>query len=213
VTKRRVLALMISVTIMILAACNRSGPPIVQADTTTATPAATSPPPITLEAGISIPVRLAETLDTRRNRSGDQFTATLDEPLVSGDRVIVPKGTRFAGHITEARPSGRFRGRGVMALTLDSFELNGSTYPLRGSNSTRWSGAHKKRNWVWIGGGSGTGATIGAAAGGGVGALIGAGAGAAAGTVGAVVTGRRQVELPIETRITFKLRSPLVLAS
>jgi hypothetical protein len=209
VTKRRVLALMILVAMVALAACNSSGPPAVQADTTT--PVGTSPP-ITLEAGASIPVRLAETLDTRRNRGGDHFTAILDEPLVSGDRVIVPKGTQFAGHITEARPSGRFKGRGVMALALDSFELNGSTYQLHSSNSARWSAAHKKRNWLWIGSGSGGGATIGALAGGGVGALIGAGAGAAAGTIGAVVTGRRQVELPIETRITFKLRSPLMIA-
>jgi hypothetical protein len=166
----------------------------------------------TLDAGMAIPVRLQETLDTRRNRAGDRFTATLDEPLVSGDRVIVPKGTLFSGHITQASSSGRFKGHAVLALTLDSFQVNGQTYHVRSTSSLRQSRGHKKRNWLWTGGGAGGGAAIGAAAGGGAGALIGAGAGAAAGTVGAAITGKRQVQLPTETRITFKLRSPIELA-
>ena len=68
---------------------------------------------------------------------------------------------------------------------------------------------HRKRNLVLIAGGAGTGATIGAIAGGGVGSLIGAGAGAAAGTTGALITGRRNLHLAPETRVSFALRQPL----
>jgi hypothetical protein len=151
-------------------------------------------------------VRLDEAIDTRRNRAGDRFTATLYEPLVSGDRVVVPKGTRFSGHVTEAKSSGRFRGRAVLGLSLDSMDLNGRTFEIN-SAASRVSRGHKKRNWAWIGGTSGGGALIGAAAGGGPAALIGAGAGAAAGTVGAAFTGKRQIDLPVESRVTFILRS------
>jgi hypothetical protein len=211
---KQVLVVTICVGLAGLSACNRNGSPVVQANANPA-PTVAPPPTFTLDAGAQIPVRLQETLDTRRNRAGDQFTAVLDAPLVSGDQVgaqvIVPKGTPFYGHITQAAPSGRFKGRAVMALTLDSFQLNGQTYPVTSTSTERVSRGHKKRNWLWIGGGAGGGAAIGAAAGGPA-ALIGAGAGAAAGTVGAAITGKRQVELPTETRITFKLLSAVQIS-
>src|SRR5262249_54946862 len=124
-----------------------------------------------LPAGTSFRVRLQETLDTRRNRAGDRFTAVLDEPLVEGNRVVVPKGTAFAGHITAAKSSGRFKGRAVMALRLDSFNLNGRMHQIRSNSSSSVSAGHKKHHFAWIGGGSGGGALIGGAAAGGFGAL------------------------------------------
>jgi hypothetical protein len=56
-----------------------------------------------------------------------------------------------------------------------------------------------------VGGGAGGGALIGGLAGGGKGALIGGLIGAAAGTGGAGLTGNRDITLPAETRLTFKL--------
>src|SRR5882762_10121408 len=84
----------------------------------------------TIPPGTSVRVRLLETLDTNRNRAGDRFTASLDEPVVSGDRVVLPKGTTFHGRIVESKPSGRFKGRAVMSLRLDSFTLNGRSYEI-----------------------------------------------------------------------------------
>lgn len=170
------------------------------------------PPPITLPAGSSVRVRLNRTLDTRTDRLGERFTATLDEPLVSGDRVAVPKGTEFDGHIVGLRHAGRFKGRAMLSLQLDSFTLNGETYDVMSNDATRVSRGHKKRNWLWIGGGSGGGAAIGALAGGGAGALIGAGAGAGAGVVGAAITGEKHVTLPAETPVRFTLRSSVEVA-
>jgi len=160
-----------------------------------------------LVPGSTVRVRLLQTVDTERNRAGDRFLATLDEPLVSGDRVIVPKGTKFSGHITESKRSGRVKGRAMLALSLDSFEMNGRTYLVRTSPAARVSGGHKKRNWLWLGGGSAGGALIGAAASGGTGALIGGGAGAAAGTVGMLFTGRKDVRLPVEAAVTFTIQA------
>jgi hypothetical protein len=166
---------------------------------------------LTIPEGTSFRVRLQEALDTRRNRAGDQFTASLDEPLVDGDHVVVPKGTNFTGHIVTSKSSGRFKGRAVLALKLDSFTMGGQTYGIESNNSSRVSAGHKKHHLLWIGGGSGGGAAIGAIAAGGTGALIGAGAGAAAGTVGSAITGRRQVSLPAETSLRFKLESTVNL--
>ena len=168
---------------------------------------------LVLAPGTTVRVRLAQTIDTKRNRAGDRFSATLDEPLVVGDRVAVPRGTPFEGHVVTSNESGRFKGRAALALRLDSFSLRGVTYDVNTNRPTRVSRGHKKRNWLWIGGGSGGGAAIGAVAGGGAGALIGAGAGAAAGTVGAAFTGKRHVTLPVESPVTFALQAPVAIGS
>src|SRR5262249_7162822 len=151
---------------------------------------------IAIPSGTPIRVRLNQMLDTRRNRSGDRFTASLVEPVVEVGRVGVPKAGVFTGHVTTSTRSGRMKGRAVMGLTLDSFTVKGVTYPVITSRTGRVSARHKKRNMVLIGGGSGLGALIGGLAGGAKGALIGAGAGGAAGTAGAAATGKKEVTLP-----------------
>lgn len=169
------------------------------------------PAAVTIPAGTRIRVRLGETLDTKHVRAGEGFVAHLAEPIVDGDRVLVPKGAVFHGHVVEARSSGRFKGRAYLGVTLDSFQLHGATYEIATGSDVRSSSSHKKRNMVLMGGGSGVGAAIGAIAGGGVGALIGAGAGAAAGTTGAFITGKKNVKLPAETPLVFSLRAPVTI--
>jgi hypothetical protein len=166
-----------------------------------------------IPAGTHIHVRLNQRLDTRHNRAGDQFQATLTTPVAVGGHVVVPQGTPFVGRVVHAKPSGRLRGRAVLELALESFELRGAAYRIATKVSYRASGAHKKRNLALIGGGSGFGAAVGAIAGGGAGALIGAGAGAAAGTTSALITGRKNVRLPAETPLVFSLRSDVSLTS
>jgi len=160
-----------------------------------------------IPSGTPLHVRVDEAIDTRRNRAGDQFSATLSEPIEVDGRIVVPEGTEFAGHVTTAGASGRLKGRAFIGLRLDSFRLNGREYPVQTSSVERVSASHKKRNALLIGGGAGLGAAIGALAGGGKGALIGAGAGAGAGTAGAAATGRRQVGIGAETPLRFTLRS------
>jgi hypothetical protein len=60
-----------------------------------------------------------------------------------------------------------------------------------------------------VGGGAGLGALIGGLAGGGKGAAIGAIAGAGAGTAGTAYTGNKDVVLPAESAVSFKLEQPL----
>src|SRR5450759_1431559 len=160
-----------------------------------------------IPSGTLLHVRVDEAIDTRRNRAGDQFSATLSEPIEVDGRTMVPAGTEFSGHVATAGASGRLKGRAFIGLRLDSFRLNGREYPVQTTSVERVSASHKKRNALLIGGGAGLGAAIGALAGGGKGALIGAGAGAGAGTAGAAVTGRRQVGIGAETSLRFTLRS------
>ncbi len=164
-----------------------------------------------LPRGITLRVRLNQSVDTRRNPAGTRFEASLAQPLIHNGATLLPRGTRFTGHVVESKPSGRLKGRAVLSLTLDSVLWNGAAHPISTGDATRVSARHRKRNLMLIGGGAGTGATIGAIAGGGVGAAIGAAAGSVAGTATALVTGKKNVHLAPETVVAFALRSPVRL--
>jgi hypothetical protein len=212
---------------ILLAGCSRTNPPVYAEAPATkpverTQPAVAAPSPfgsepaatragLVVPKGIALHVRIDESVNTQRNRAGDQFQASLAEPLMLNGRTLLPKGTPFVGHVTESKASGRLEGRAEIALTLDSFRLEGKDYRIQTSRIDRVSASHKKRNFALIGGGSGLGAMIGAIAGGGKGALIGAGAGAAAGTAGAVATGKREVGVPAESLLTFSLQAPVEL--
>jgi hypothetical protein len=172
-------------------------------------PTLNSPPSLQLQSGAALQVRLNRSLSTAQNRAGDRFTATLVEPVVLEGRTVFHKGSQVTGMVEESAPSGRFKGRAHLMLALESIQVDGHALALATSVKTRSGQRHLKRNALWIGGGSGTGALIGGLAGGPVGMVVGAGAGAAAGLAGALVTGRKQVSLPAETLLTFRLRAPV----
>jgi hypothetical protein len=101
---------------------------------------------LVLEPGTNVHVRLAQTIDTKRNRTGERFSATLDQPILIGKRVAVPRGTPFEGHVVMSAEAGRFKGRAALALRLDSFSLNGVRYDVNTNRLVRVSKGHKKRN-------------------------------------------------------------------
>jgi hypothetical protein len=166
---------------------------------------------ISIPRGSKLRVRVDEPLNTRRNRAGDAFHATLTDPVEVEGRTVLPAGTVFTGHVTTADESGRLEGRAVLGITLDSFRREGAEYRIQTDRVVRESASHAKRNVGFIGGGAGLGAVIGAIAGSGKGAAVGALAGGAAGTAGAAATGKMEVGLPAEALLTFSLAAPVTL--
>jgi hypothetical protein len=171
------------------------------------------PPPVTFRvpAGAVLRVRNVEALSTSANVPGDRFEGTLASAVVRDGDVLLPRGAKVFGRVTDARPSGRLRGRAVLRVTLDTVEVNGILHRIETGTVERLSAAHKKRNVTLIGGGAGVGALVGALAGGGKGAAIGAAAGAGAGTAGAALTGVKHVRIPPESVLSFTLRTALVV--
>ena len=203
------LVLFAAVLLAASVACKRQGQ-----DASTSQPAAAPqpPPPIEIPAGTMVEARIDQTLSTRRSHVGQRFHASLAAPLMVDGQQVIPLGAPIEGTVTMCKASGRFKGRGEIAIRLDTIEYNGQQVPIQTSLDAKRSGAHKKADILFIGGGAGTGAVIGAVAGGGAGAAIGAGAGAGAGLVGAVITGKKQVVIPAEMVFTFHLTSQLELA-
>jgi hypothetical protein len=168
-------------------------------------------PELTIPEGTPVEVRLTDSLGSARSVEGQSFAATLDAPIVVGDAVVVPRGANVRGRVLYARRSGRLRGPAELTITLTSLDLRGREYAIVTAHKG-WRGrSYKKRNFAWIGGGAGAGSLVGVAAGGGIGAAIGAGVGAGGGTVTALVTGRKNIVLPSETRVYFVLRRPITI--
>lgn len=167
------------------------------------------PPPIVVPANTSITVVLDQTIGSKVSTSGQTFAATVHAPVDIDGVVAIPKGARATGIVKEAKSAGRFKGGAVLALSLTSVKINGTDYEIKTSAPTMASKGKGKRSAVMVGGGAGGGALIGGLAGGGKGALIGGLIGAGAGTAGAGLTGNREITLPAETALTFKLLQPI----
>jgi hypothetical protein len=168
-----------------------------------------SPKPIVIPAGTEIEVTADQSVSSKDSNSGDHFDASLAEPVVVGDKVVIPKGAKATGTVMDAKSAGRFKGNAAITVTLSSVRVNGEEYELKTTEVTESGKGRGKRTAVGAGGGAVVGALIGGLAGGGKGAAIGAGAGAGAGTAGTALTGNRDVTIGAETRLRFKLRDHL----
>ena len=189
-----------------------SSSPSSDSGASSAKPVREAPPrprPIVVPAETVISVVLDEPVGSKISTPGQTFTATVREPIEADGRVAIPKGARATGIVKDAKPAGRFKGGAALELTLTSIEVNGTNHEVHTTAPTEVSKGKGKRTAAMVGGGAGGGALIGGLAGGGKGALIGGLIGAAAGTGGAGLTGNRDITLPAETPITFKLVDPL----
>jgi hypothetical protein len=167
------------------------------------------PQPIVVPADTTISVVLDEAVGSKISTTGQTFTATVKAPVEVDGRMAIPKGARASGIVKDAKAAGRFKGGAVLELALTSVTLGDKDYEIQTSARTVTTKGKGKRTAAMVGGGAGGGAAIGAVAGGGKGAAIGALIGAAAGTGGAGLTGNRDITLPAETALSFKLLQPL----
>ena len=167
----------------------------------------TPPPPavVNLPEGTDIRVRLDQELGSQISHSGDAFSATVSDDVMVNGEVVIPKEARADGTVTDAKPLGRFKGGAMLSIKLDRVHTRWGTYAVQTSSISRAEKGKGKRTGAMIGGGAGLGALIGGLAGGGKGAVIGALAGGGAGTAGSAFTGNKQIVLPAETLLTFKL--------
>jgi hypothetical protein len=159
-----------------------------------------------LPAGTVITVKLTNAVGSKLSQTGQRFSATVAEPVQVNGRVAIPAGAPAEGVVSEAEPLGRFKGGALLRLRLES----AGGFPVQAS-LTRSEKGKGKRSAVMIGGGAGLGALIGGLAGGGKGAAIGAAAGAGAGTGGAAFTGNKEIVIPAESAVAFKLSQPATL--
>jgi hypothetical protein len=179
---------------------------------TTATAPPPRPKPIVVPAGTVLTIRTAQPLSSKTAQTGTSFAGNVATPISLEGKLVIPSGSSVTGTVRDAKKAGKFKGGAILALALDSLTVKGHTYNIETEFFSQESKGKGKRTAGVIVGGTGVGAAIGGIAGGGKGAAIGAVTGAAAGTVGAALTGgNKNIELPAESALSFRLVSPLTL--
>jgi hypothetical protein len=159
-------------------------------------------------SGSSITVRTNETIDMHDRSDGRVFSGVVDRDVLDRDgRVAIRRGAN-------AELIVRNVGREDMVVDLESVTVQGRRYIVSASGES-YQGSEKdgvgknERTGKYVGGGALLGTIIGAIAGGGKGAAIGAVAGGAAGAGTQVMTRGRDVRVPAESLLTFRLARPL----
>jgi hypothetical protein len=169
---------------------------------------------ITVPAGTSLSVRLGQAISTGTAKAGAAFEGTLAEPLVVNGATVAATGSAVAGQVSHVVSSGRLSRPAELSLVLNSLTPTGGSDVAISTEAWSIKGeSHKKRNIEMIGGGAGAGALVGALTGGKKGAAIGSAVGAGAGTGVAAATGKNEIELAPEAKLTFKLSEPVTISA
>ncbi len=181
------------------------------ASSTAAAPAATPapPPPVVVPAGTTVTVRLGQSIGSKISSAGDSFTATLADAVEVDGNTVIPAGATAKGTVVDAKPLGKIKGGALLEVRLTSITVNGSEQTIETTAVERTEKGKGKRSAELAGGGAALGGIIGGIAGGGKGAAIGLLAGGGAGGAGAAYTGNKEIVLPAEAALSFKLKAPL----
>jgi hypothetical protein len=87
-----------------------------------------------IPAGTEVTVRLQSALSSANSRAGDSFQAVLVEPMVVGDKMVVPPGAVVTGSVVGGKTSGGSNDPGYLRVTLASIAMNGKPVPLETSS-------------------------------------------------------------------------------
>lgn len=178
--------------------------------------------------GTIIQTRLDTTINTKDNRPGDPFRATVTVPVWVGNKDVIPAGSTISGTVEKVKRGGHFRGNAMIQLGFHSIHLPGGVdYPLHArvdgvgegavhSNVTPNEGTIRRNGQGGqaakkIATSGGFGAIVGAIFGGGRGALLGGLAGAAVGSAGVLLSRKRDLKLFTGEALAVRLRRPLLL--
>jgi hypothetical protein len=178
-------------------------------------PAASHPiPTVVIPEGTDIVIRTDDSIRSGQESSGQLYPATIEQNVYgSSGSVAIPAGTTAKLVVSNVRSGGAVHSP-ELVLDLYSIDVHGEQYRVDSSavteNNRSGLGANR-RTAEYTGGGAGIGALMGAVFGGGKGAGIGALAGAGGGALTQLFTRGKEISVPAETAMTFRLERTLVM--
>src|SRR5262245_28883233 len=166
---------------------------------------------VTLPAGTMLALELKSAVASDTSHVEDMVRAALRAPLMVDGAEVLPTGTEVTGHVTNARESGRVKGRAYIAFRFSALRHDSEKYDISTSTIAREAAATKGKDAQKIGIGAGAGAALGAVLGGGSGAVKGAAIGGAAGTGVVMATKGKEVRLGRGAKVANTLTAPLTV--
>ena len=142
-----------------------------------------APEGVTIPAGTVVVVRLGETLSSNKSEAGQGFSATVARPIVVAGKTVIEQGASARGTVVDAKAMGHFKGGALLEIRLNSVTINGRERNVRTAAVERELKGKGKRSAGFIGGG--------------------------AGAAGAAFTGNKEIVMPAESLVSFKLTKPV----
>ncbi len=161
---------------------------------------------LTVPTGTLVLVRLQKEVSSVTAKQGDRFQAFLDQDVAANGRMIVAKGAKVYGVVTEVDQGSKMKGKALLSVALTDLQVGDQvvsikTQPLQ-VQGQKSSGGKK------LAGGAILGTTIGAIAGGGEGAAIGAAVGAGVGGTAAAAGDVDPAVIPAQKLEAFTVAVP-----
>jgi hypothetical protein len=168
---------------------------------------------ITLPAGTVLRLRTSRAFGSDISRAEQPVTATLARGVWLNGREVLPAGSTAYGVVTEARRSGKVKGRARVGVRFTEIAPRGDNerYRMRTHPRTAVAPATKKQDALTIGipaaGGAANGAIVGGKKGAGLGALAGGGGGTAV----VLTTRGKEVRVGRGVTLAIRLAAPLTV--
>jgi hypothetical protein len=175
---------------------------------------------VSIPEGTVIELRMDTSLSSASSRVNDAFKASVLRSLSLDGRIAVPEGSIVSGRVTTVQPAERSSHSGVIGVEFNQLSISGRAYAILGTLTSLRADERKQiideesrvtgksstqRNILFIGGGAGVGAAVGAIAGGGKGAGIGALTGGGIGALGALFSRGSEAEVPVGAEVAMQL--------
>src|SRR5262249_51504035 len=78
---------------------------------------------VRFEFGTTLNAVLSDTLDSRKNKPGDTVRAKTAEDVKAGAVVVIPRGAKLIGHVTEAQPAANRNDQARLGVVFERAEL------------------------------------------------------------------------------------------
>ena len=212
---QKFLAMIMAGVMVLTTACAERTSTTTTQNTNNAPVVAQSAAPGEIPAGTELAIRTNDEINTKTGDStGRTYSAEITREVQSADgRVLIPKGSPVTLMVVSSNEGGT-TGTDSLELALRSVTINGQSYNVS-SGTIEQRGKEglggNQRTATMVGGGAALGTLIGAVAGGVKGAVVGAVAGAAAGAGAQVLTKGKEVNVPAESVLTFRLGNSINL--
>ncbi len=119
-------------------------------------------------------------MSSKTAKAGQSVTGSLAHDVISGGRVVIPKGSAVKMTVSAVQASGRLSTPAKLYLRVRTVTVGGKAYTIATSSAGRILGGKGKRDAGFIGG-------------------------------GAAATGKKDIEFPAETKLTFTVRAPVTI--
>jgi hypothetical protein len=86
-----------------------------------------------LDAGTAVQATLTKPVDAKKAKPGDAVEAKVQSDVKSAGRVVVPKGSKLIGHVTQAKAREKGESESALGIAFDRAVLkNGQTIAFQG---------------------------------------------------------------------------------